>query len=186
MAPFSADTRGPVPAGSLTQRWLEIDTFIMDMDGVLTNSYVLCYESGEVVRGLHSKDGFALQLAARLGYRLCVLSGGHAPAMETRFSRLGVGEVLMNVPYKLDAYTAYRERHGLQNAQILYIGDDVPDYEVMQKAGLAVAPADAAPDILHLADFITQREGGRGCVREVIERTLKLQNRWYSPEALTW
>jgi len=92
----------------------------------------------------------------------------------------------MNVPYKLDVFEAYKERNGLENEQIVYVGDDVPDFEVMQRAGLAVAPADAADDILAIADYVTKSDGGRGAVREIIERVLKVQHRWYTPEALRW
>lgn len=170
------------PAGPLEA----ITTFMLDIDGVLTDGFVYCPESGGVLRGVHSKDGFALQYARRMGYNVCVISGGDAEPVAVRLRNLGVTDIYLRTPYKLDVYARYLEERNLSPEETLYVGDDMPDFEVMRRAGIAVAPADAADDILQIADYVTRKPGGRGCVREVVEKVMKHQGKWYDKECFVW
>lgn len=163
-----------------------ITTFLFDVDGVLTDGFVLALPDGNMVRRLHSKDGYALQLAVRLGYRIGIISGGYSPGVEQRFQNLGLQDVHFGVPYKLPVYEALKAKHGLQDEEILYLADDIPDVEILQRVGIPAAPADAAEDVLKLVPWVTTKPGGQGCVREVIETVLKAQSRWDCPEALRW
>jgi len=164
----------------------KITTFLMDMDGVLTDGYALCMEDGTVLRGIQSKDGFAIQLAVRMGYRIGIISGGYSAGMQQRFEKLGVQDVFMRSGYKMDVYQQYKQKYDLTDEEILYIGDDLPDYEIMKAVGYAVAPLDASDDIRTIAHWTSTKGGGQGCVREVIEKILKIQGKWYSKEALIW
>ncbi len=163
-----------------------ITTILMDMDGVLTDGRVITLETGEHLRYLSSKDAYAIQHAVKAGYRLALLSGGHSVGIEKRMHSLGVTDVFMRVPNKLQVYEEYKLTHNLTDEQVLYIGDDMPDYEVMQAAGIGCAPADAAADILEVADYITQAHGGQGAVREVIEKLMKVQDIWFNPDTFVW
>lgn len=176
----------PLAPNRLTEAMLPIRAFVMDMDGVVTNGQVLCMEPDGIIRNLNNKDAFALQLATRLGYHVAIISGGRSPAMTARFRALGIREIFMEVPYKLPVFVDYVSAAGLQYHEVIYIGDDLPDIEVMELAGLAVAPADAATDILGMADWITAADGGRGAIREAIEAVLKAQERWIRPDILVW
>jgi 3-deoxy-D-manno-octulosonate 8-phosphate phosphatase (KDO 8-P phosphatase) len=164
----------------------KITTFLMDMDGVLTDGYALCMEDGTVLRGIQSKDGFAIQLAVRMGYRIGIISGGYSAGMQQRFEKLGVQDVFMRSGYKWDVYQQYKQKYDLTDEEILYIGDDLPDYEIMKAVGYAVAPLDASDDIRAIAHWTSTKAGGQGCVREVIEKIMKIQSKWYTKEALIW
>jgi 3-deoxy-D-manno-octulosonate 8-phosphate phosphatase (KDO 8-P phosphatase) len=166
--------------------WNEIRAVFMDVDGVLTDGTVLAFENGEMVRGMYAKDGFAMQLAARMGLQLVVLSGGNSRGVQRRLEHLGVREIHFSVSYKLHRFLEVCTKLGITPAQTIYIGDDLPDLEPMQHCGLAVAPADGSEDVLAIAHYITRANGGKGCVREVLERLLKAQHKWYTKEALIW
>jgi 3-deoxy-D-manno-octulosonate 8-phosphate phosphatase (KDO 8-P phosphatase) len=163
-----------------------ITTIMMDIDGVLTDGYVLAMADGEMLRRMHARDSFAIQYAVKAGYRLAVISGGYSRGMAHRLSNLGLEDVFMSVPLKLPKYEAYVTENGLSDAEVMYVGDDLPDLEVMKRAGLAAAPNDAATDIRDMADFVTRAPGGCGAVREVIEKVMKAQDKWYTTEALEW
>jgi 3-deoxy-D-manno-octulosonate 8-phosphate phosphatase (KDO 8-P phosphatase) len=156
------------------------------MDGVLTDGTVLALESGEMARSLGSKDAFALQWATRRGYPVAVVSGGTALGMQARLTALGVSPVLMGVARKLPAVQELLHQWGFGWAQVAYIGDDMPDIPVLQLAGLAIAPADGSPDAQAAAHWVTPAPGGHGCVRQVVERWMKLQNTWYHPDVFHW
>ncbi len=172
--------------GVLLERYARLTTFMMDLDGVLTDGYDYCTDEGEVLRGLHVRDGFALQYALRMGYNVCVLSGSKSSGVRARLERLGVTDVYMGVPFKMDVFLQYKTQKSLRGEEIVYIGNDMPDLDVMKQVGLAVAPCDAANDILQVAHYITNVGGGRGCVREIIENVLKLQEKWYTPQTFSW
>jgi 3-deoxy-D-manno-octulosonate 8-phosphate phosphatase (KDO 8-P phosphatase) len=159
---------------------------MMDVDGVLTDGHVMATASGEMLRRLSAKDGYALQFAVKLGYRIAILSGGYCPGVERRLQNLGLRDLFFSTALKLPKFQAYLAEHQLAAHEVLYIGDDMPDREVMAAAGLAVAPADACEDILEAADYVTRQPGGYGCVREVIEKTLKAQQQWYRSEGKAW
>ena len=163
---------------NLIEKFKLITTFILDVDGVLTDGTIYVFDNGEQVRRMSIKDGFALQLAIKKGYRILVISGSNSPAVVARLIKLGITDIFVNVLDKKAMVVQYITDHGLKKEQVLFMGDDIPDYIAMKEAGLPVAPADAAQDIRNVAVYITSKNGGQGCVREVIEKVLKLNGHW--------
>ena len=155
-----------------------ITTFVFDMDGVLTDGTLLILDNGQFLRRMHIKDGYALQLAIKKGYRVVVISGSNSDAAVSRLNGLGVKDVFMKVEDKKSCLQKYAEQHKLPWNEILFMGDDIPDYGVMKISGLACAPADAVPEIKEISRYISPVAGGKGCVRDVIEKVLKLNNAW--------
>jgi 3-deoxy-D-manno-octulosonate 8-phosphate phosphatase (KDO 8-P phosphatase) len=161
----------------------EITTFVFDVDGVLTDGTVLLLENGLQARQMHIKDGLALQMAMKAGYRVLIISGGSSEPVIRRLQYLGVEEVHLGLKDKLLFFEGIREQKGLQWKEVLYMGDDLPDIPVLQKAGLACCPHDAVAEVKETAHYISPVQGGRGCVRDVIEKVLKLNGHWaYTPE----
>lgn len=156
-----------------------IKLFVLDVDGVLTDGSLLVLEDGQLVRRMNIKDGYALQLAIKKGYRVLVISGAKSKAVKKRLQLLGVKEVFMGVENKVQLLLNYVSKFKLQKEQVLYMGDDIPDLECLQMAGLACCPADAVAEIKAIAQYISPFSGGNGCVRDVIEKVLKLNEHWH-------
>ena len=135
-------------------------------------------EDGQQVRRMSTRDGFALQLAIRQGYRVAIISGGTAPAVRMRLHKLGVLEVHMGIEDKLGVLKNYIATNALDPETVLYMGDDIPDYRPMEAVGLPCCPSDAATEILRVSKYISPLKGGEGCVRDVIEKVLKLNDHW--------
>jgi len=165
------------------QRLSKISTLMFDIDGVMTDGKVLVMLSGEMVRNMNSKDGYALHLAVMKSYRLVIISGGNNEAVKNALSRTGITDVFINQHDKLTCYNDYIKTNNLTNEEVLYMGDDLPDYEVMKKVGVAVCPNDAAEEIKSICQYISPRKGGEGCVRDVIEQVLRVQGNW---EIVKW
>lgn len=163
---------------TLLDRFKKISTFVLDVDGVLTDGTIYVFDNGEQVRRMSIRDGFALQLAVKKGYRILVISGGNSPAVVSRLKKLGVTDIFMGVLDKRTAIQQYIDDHKLIKENVLFMGDDIPDYAPMHVVGLPCAPADAAQEIRKVAAYICNAEGGKGCVREVIEKVLKLNDHW--------
>jgi len=138
------------------------------------------------VRKMHSKDSYALQLAVRNGIRVAIITGGKSSDVKERLSGLGITDVYLGASDKIDAFEDLKMCYDLSNKEILYMGDDLPDYDVMELAGLACAPQDAAPEIKAIADYVSPVLGGEGCVRDVLEQLLKIHNLWGRKEDRTW
>ena len=155
-----------------------VRAFVFDMDGVLTDGTLWLPGDGQWVRRMHIRDGYAIQLAVRKGYRVCVISGSDAPPVTERLSRLGVKEVHMMVKDKRAVLRDFLGRAGISPEEVLYMGDDVPDIAVMKTCGVAACPHDAASDVLVVAQYVSPLNGGAGCVRDVIERVLRLHDQW--------
>ena len=162
-----------------------IKAFIFDVDGVLTDGLVHVTDSGEQLRRFNIKDGYALQLAVKCGYKIAVITGGSSEGVRLRLRGLGISDIHMKVDSKVEVYNQLMADHHLKAADILYMGDDIPDLHVMQLAGLPVCPADAVEEIKAISEYISPKNGGKGCVRDIIEKVLKIQNKWYdeSPSA---
>ena len=157
-----------------------ITTFVFDVDGVLTDGTLFLFPGGEMVRRMSIKDGYALQLAVKQGFRVVIISGGFSELVKERLLRLGVSEVFMGVADKKLVLTEYATMHKIKWAEILFMGDDIPDREVMQQEGLlACCPADAVEEIKAVCQYISTYTGGTGCARDVIEKTLKLNDKWH-------
>ncbi len=170
---------------NLLSLFKNIKLFVLDVDGVLTDGNLLVLNDGQMARSMNIKDGYALQLAVKTGYLVLVISGGNSDAVKNRLRKLGITEVSMNVIDKKAVLTKYVSDHGLQWPEVLYMGDDIPDLVPMQMAGLACCPNDAVPEIKALSHYISPINGGRGCVRDVIEKVLKLNNQWNNDESIT-
>ncbi|HTB51626.1 MAG TPA: HAD hydrolase family protein [Ferruginibacter sp.] len=155
-----------------------VKTFVFDVDGVLASDILLILGGNEMARNMNSKDGYALQLAVKKGYKVVVISGGVSLAVKDRLVRLGVEEVYLGISNKKETLEAYIFQHKLQWDEILYMGDDIPDLECMQLVGLPCCPADAAVEIKNICKYISPLEGGKGCGRDVIEKVLKLNGHW--------
>jgi 3-deoxy-D-manno-octulosonate 8-phosphate phosphatase (KDO 8-P phosphatase) len=155
-----------------------IKTFVFDVDGVLTNGMLLVLNDGQMARQMNIRDGYALQLAVKKGYRVAVISGGHSPAVKERLGKLGVVDVFMQVEDKVGCLQDYAMQHGLRWDEMLFMGDDIPDYRPMQLTGLPCCPADAATEIKQVSRYISPFVGGSGCARDVIEKVLKLNGHW--------
>lgn len=155
-----------------------IRAFVFDMDGVLTDGTVLVQGDGQWIRRMHIRDGYALQLAVKQGYRIAVISGSDAPPVTERLTVLGVHDVFMKSRDKRIALAEFITRHDLSHDEVMFMGDDVPDIHAMKLCGIAACPADAATDVAGISDLVTKAKGGEGCVREVIEHVLRLQGRW--------
>lgn len=156
----------------------KITTFIFDIDGVLTDGTVLLLENGLQARRMNIKDGYALQLAVKKGYRILAVSGADALLVTSRLNKLGIADVYMSVTDKKTFIEDYLSTHGLTVEEVLFMGDDMPDLPVMGIAGLPACPADAVQEIRDAARYISPYAGGAGCVRDVIEKVLKLHDRW--------
>jgi 3-deoxy-D-manno-octulosonate 8-phosphate phosphatase (KDO 8-P phosphatase) len=162
-----------------------ITTFMFDVDGVLTNGDVMLLHN-EVVRTLNSRDAYAVQYAVKMGYRVLIVTGGNSQDVKDRLIALGVQEVHLSSFNKLAVYEDIKVKHRLKDEEILYMGDDIPDYQVMTKAGVAACPQDAAIEIKHISHYHSPYNGGRHCVRDVIEQTLRVQGKWFSEQAFEW
>ena len=158
----------------------QITTFIFDVDGVLTNGVVTIFPNGEMIRNMSIKDGYALKCAVMAGYNVCIISGGTNEGVRTRLENLGITNIFLGAHNKLDQYQEYIEKYNIKPEEILYMGDDIPDYPVMKKVGLPTCPKDAAPEIQEISSYISQKKGGNGCARDVIEQVLKVQGKWAS------
>lgn len=163
---------------NLLDSFKKISCFAFDVDGVLTDGSLLVLDDGQMVRRMNIKDGYALQLAVKKGYKLLIISGGMSESVRSRLNKLGIEDVFLKVENKLATLEQYRKDMKLELHEILFMGDDIPDYSVMKIAGLACAPANAAPEIRSIAHFISTSNGGEGCVREVIEKVLKINGHW--------
>ena len=165
----------------------KITTLIFDVDGVLTDGMVTLLPNGDQVRSLNSKDGFALQLAVRKGLRVCIITGGNSENVKMRLSKMGITDIYLRVFKKIDTYDDIKVMYDLTDEEILYMGDDLPDYEVMQQVGIPTCPNNAAREIKDVSTYISDLDGGRGCVRDVIEKVLRAQEKWATnPSDLTW
>lgn len=166
--------------------FVDITTFVFDYDGVMTDGSVYISPEGLDLRTSNVKDGYALQLAVKLGYNVAVISGALCNTVTPRLKRLGLSDIYIGVPDKTVKLKEYMEQKGLMPEQVMYMGDDIPDYRAMLMTGLPVCPADAAPEIKSISRYVCQHTGGRGSVREVIELTLRAQGKWFTEEAHTW
>ncbi len=163
-----------------------VTTFIFDYDGVLTDGGVITTNEGEPLRITNVKDGFAIQLAGKMGFRIAVISGAQSSSMMHRLKALKVHDIFLGIERKKEVYLEYMKSNHLTHENVLFMGDDIPDYEVMKLAGVPTCPADAAEEIKSVAKYISHFHGGKGCVRDVIEQVLKVQGKWMNDGACHW
>ena len=157
----------------------DITTFIFDVDGVLTDSSVHITPTGEMLRIMNIRDGYALKAAVESGYNVCIISGGSNEGVRIRLRNLGITDIHLGTPDKVETFAAYTELYQINPENVLYMGDDIPDYHVMQLVGLPTCPQDASPEIKGISKYISHKNGGKGAVREVIEQVMKVQGKWH-------
>ncbi len=169
----------------------DIKAFVFDFDGVMTDGSVWTYNNNDMIRCADVKDGYAIQYAVKRGYVVAIISGATSPSIDNRMKALGVTQCMTGCSNKLETFRNFLSKNGLSENQVVCMGDDIPDYQMMRHCGVAACPADAATEIKSISDYISLRPGGRGCVRDIIEQTLRLQGQWFNPDdethdALSW
>jgi len=156
----------------------DITTFIFDVDGVLTDSSVFVTSEGEILRTMNIRDGYAMKAAVESGYHVCVISGGSNEGVRIRLRNLGITEIHLGTPDKVATFKEYTDLHNINSENVLYMGDDIPDFHVMKLVGLPTCPQDASPEIKNISKYISHVKGGRGAARDVIEQVMKVQGKW--------
>jgi len=163
---------------------MNVKAFAFDVDGVLSHTVVPMFPNGEPMRMANIKDGYVLQLAVKLGYKIAIITGGNTEAVRTRYEALGIKDIYMGRSSKLATYKEWRDMHGLNDDEIMYMGDDMPDLPILKTVGLPVCPADACIDVKEVCRYISPYSGGNSCVRDVMEQVLRAQDNW--GKDLTW
>ncbi|NDV59996.1 HAD family hydrolase [Bacteroides sp. 519] len=163
-----------------------IKALAFDVDGVLSNDVMPLHPSGEPMRTVSVKDGYALQLAVKQGLLIAIITGGKTESVRLRFESLGIKDIYMGSAVKIHDYKDFRDKYNLKDEEILYMGDDVPDMEVLKTCGLPCCPKDAVSDIKQIARYISHCPGGYGCGRDVLEQVMRAQNKWMAGDAFGW
>lgn len=165
----------------------KIKTVVFDVDGVLSRQTITLSSTGEPLRTVNIKDGYAIQLAQKLGIRVAILTGGNTEAIRLRYKNLGVEDIYMGAAVKITTYREYLEKYGLSEEEVVYVGDDIPDYEVMRHCGCPCCPADACPDIKSISAYVSSARGGDGVGRDILEQVLRAQGKWLADaKAFGW
>lgn len=156
-----------------------INTFIFDVDGVLTDGNIQISTSGELLRTMNIKDGFALKTAVEQGFYVCIISGGRNEGVRVRLQNLGITDIFLGADDKTELLKDYAKENNLKLENMVFMGDDLPDYHVMKMVGMPVCPQDAVPEIKAISKYVSHKKGGSGCVRDIIEQVLKVQEKWF-------
>lgn len=165
----------------------KIKAVIFDVDGVLSRQTITLASSGEPLRTVNIKDGYAIQFAQKSGLRIAILTGGNTQAIRLRYEGLGVEDVYMGCAMKIKTYEEFKAKYALSDGEIIYVGDDIPDYEIMRKCGCPCCPADACSDIKAISCYVSSRNGGEGVGRDIVEQVLRTKGLWLnSAEAFGW
>jgi 3-deoxy-D-manno-octulosonate 8-phosphate phosphatase (KDO 8-P phosphatase) len=155
-----------------------ITTFIFDVDGVLTDGTISVTTTGELLRTMNMKDGYALRTAVNNGFNVCIISGGSNEGVRIRLAGLGIPDIYMGAQNKIEQLHAYFKKHQIKSENALYMGDDIPDYPAMKLVGLPCCPQDAVPEIKNISKYVSHKKGGKGAVRDIIEQVMKVQEKW--------
>lgn len=165
----------------------KIKAIIFDVDGVLSQQTITLSHEGEPLRTVNIQDGYAIQLAQKMGLRIAILTGGNTKAVRIRYEHLGVEDIYMECAVKVKTYQEFKEKYHLKDEDIIYVGDDIPDYEIMKLCGCPCCPADAASDIKEISKYVSDRKGGEGVGRDIVEQVLRSQDKWLSnAKAFGW
>ena len=165
----------------------KIKAIIFDIDGVLSSETITLSSEGVPLRTVNIKDGYAIQLAMKLGLRIAIMTGANVPSVRVRYEGLGVEDVYLGCAVKIETYNQFLEKYGLKDDEIMYMGDDIPDLEIMRRVGCPVCPKDACPEIKEASLYVSDRIGGHGCGRDVIEQVLRAQGKWVmNAKAFGW
>ncbi|MCL6273584.1 HAD hydrolase family protein [Muricauda sp. 2012CJ35-5] len=156
----------------------QISTFILDVDGVLTDGSVLVTTKGEMLRRMNVKDGYAMKTALQKGYKICIITGGTNEGVKDRLKGLGITDIYMGAHHKQDPLEEYLDIYNIDPNTVLYMGDDMPDIPPMQMVALATSPQNAVAEVKAISDYVSHKNGGDGCVRDIIEQVLKVRGDW--------
>ena len=159
-----------------------IEAFVFDVDGVMTDGSVTIFPTGEFVRTMNVKDGYAMQLAVKRGFKIFVITGARDQSVRIRLNRLGIKDVVLDVHQKMEKLEEFRDIYGIPFENMVYMGDDVPDIEPMMAVGLPCCPSGACTDVLGVSSYVSPYPGGRGCVRDIVEQVLKVQGKWHEED----
>ncbi len=165
----------------------KIKAIVFDVDGVLSSETITMMSDGEPLRTVNIKDGYAIQLAQKQGLRIAIMTGANTEAIRIRYEYLGLEDIYMQCSVKIDVWNSFLKKYSLTGDEVIYVGDDIPDYEVMKRSGCPCCPADACSDIKAISLYVSDRKGGCGCGRDIIEQVLRSQGKWLSDEkAFGW
>ncbi len=164
----------------------KVKAFIFDVDGVFSGSKVLLHPSGDMMRTMNIKDGFATQYLMKKGYPIAIITGGISESVRERFKRIGIKDVYLGCTDKRKEFKHFIDKYQLLPENVLYMGDDLPDYPVMKQVGFPTCPSDAAEEIRAISRYISDKAGGEGCVRDIIEQVLRLNGQWLEEDAYHW
>ncbi|MCF8295389.1 MAG: HAD-IIIA family hydrolase [Bacteroidales bacterium] len=156
----------------------QVQAFVFDVDGVMSTAKVYLHPTGDMMRSMNVKDGYSIQRAVKAGYPIAIISGAASESIRIRFETIGVQEIFLRITDKRPVFEDFCKRYNILPESVMYMGDDIPDYEVMSMVGLPVCPADAAPEIKSVSKYISHLQGGEGCVRDVVEQVMKAQLKW--------
>lgn len=164
-----------------------IKAVVFDIDGVLSAQTVLMDQNGDPLRTVNIQDGYSIQLAMKMGLRIAILSGARTESIRLRYQYLGVEDIYLSCSVKVTMYDSFKAKHGLQDEEIIFVGDDIPDLEVLNRVGCPCCPADACPEVKKACIYVSHRVGGHGCGRDIIEQVLKAQGKWMAnAKAFGW
>lgn len=165
----------------------KIKALVFDVDGVLSTEVITQHPDGTPMRTVNIKDGYVLQLAVKMGFHVAIITGGTLEAVRKRYEALGISDVHLGASMKISTYDAFLQKYNLKDEEVMYMGDDIPDYEVMCRCGLPTCPVDAATEIKEISRYISPKAGGYGCVRDVVEQIMKVQGKWMADKkAFGW
>ena len=159
--------------GNFKEDIVKTEAFIFDVDGVMTDGGIMPLVDGDFIRKYYAKDGYAIAYALRMGYKVCIITGGRGATLDHRLKMLGITDVYLDCMDKISAMQDFFARHGLDPANVIYMGDDIPDLECMKAVGIPVCPSDAASEVIEASRYVSEFAGGHGCVRDIIEQVLR-------------
>lgn len=163
------------------QRLAKITTFIFDVDGVFTNGEIYFHPDGETVRSLNAKDGYAVIAALEKGFKVAIITRGDSPIVKAIFDKIGVSDLFLGVMDKEKVFNSFLAENNLFKDEVVYMGDDLPDYQCVKNAGIGVCPKDAIKELREIADYVSTFDGGKGAVRDIVEQTMRMQDKWFKP-----
>lgn len=164
----------------------KVKAFAFDVDGVFSEINIILHPGGELMRTMNIRDGFATQLAIKKGYPLAIITGGNTNSVKIRFEKLGIRDIFMESSDKLVNFREFTRKYKLSPKEVLYMGDDLPDYEVMSQVGFPACPSDAVEEIQSISKYISDKPGGHGCVRDILEQVLRIHGKWMDQDSLSW
>ena len=163
---------------SYKEKLVKIKNFVFDVDGVFTDGSIIVDNQGNELRVFSTRDGIAVKLATDKGYNFCVISGGKNEGVRKRLNRLGVKNVFLGVDDKIQVFESFINDNNFNLTETMFMGDDLPDISILKKVGLSCSPNDAAHEVREIVDYVSIKKGGEGCVRDIIEQVLTIQNNW--------